>query len=53
MFSVEKLQKSESVFIYQISYITVIFILVQTQSEKLAAQTHVGQGMLVKSVLHV
>lgn len=48
MFSVEELQKSESVFIYQISYIAVILILVQTESEELAAQTHVGQGMLVK-----
>lgn len=43
MFSVKKLQTSESVFFYQISYITVIVILVQSQK-----QTHVGQGMLVK-----
>lgn len=48
MFSVEELQKSESVFIYYIIYITVILILVQTESEKLAAQTKAGQGMLVK-----
>lgn len=48
MFSVKELQTSESVFFYQISYITVIVILVQTESEKMAAQTHVGQGTLVK-----